>query len=155
MDGCYTIAWPSLIRFFSLKPITLDRFAVALSGICILHCLFAPVALTLLPILSMSAVVEDLIFHELMLWLVLPTSIIALILGCRKHRKISILLSGFVGLSILTLVAVWGHDVMTFNSEKIATSAAGLLLAFSHFLNYRACQSIICGDENCQSKHHH
>ena len=138
-----------------MKTSTFDKFAVMLSGICILHCLLAPVLLTLLPILSVSAFVEDLVFHKLMLWLVLPTSAIALVLGCRKHRDFSILLTGAAGMLMLILIAFWAHSLLSANGEKIATTAAGLLLAFSHYLNYRACNSISCDDQDCQSKHHH
>ena len=138
-----------------MKTSTFDKFAVMLSGICILHCLLAPVVLTLLPILSVSAFVEDLVFHKLMLWLVLPTSAIALVLGCRKHRDFSILLTGAAGMLMLILIAFWAHSLLSANGEKIATTAAGILLAFSHYLNYRACNSISCDDQDCQSKHHH
>ena len=138
-----------------MKTSTFDKFAVMLSGICILHCLLAPVLLTLLPILSVSAFVEDLVFHKLMLWLVLPTSAIALVLGCRKHRDFSILLTGAAGMLMLILIAFWAHSLLSANGEKIATTAAGILLAFSHYLNYRACNSISCDDQDCQSKHHH
>lgn len=138
-----------------MKSAAFDRFAVILSGICILHCLLAPVLLTLLPILSISAFVEDLVFHQLMLWLVLPTSAVALVLGCRKHRKPMILITGAVGMLMLIIVAFWGHSIMMVSYEKVATTAAGLLLAFSHYLNYKACQDLICNDQNCQTDHHH
>lgn len=138
-----------------MKSAAFDRFAVILSGICILHCLLAPVLLTLLPILSISAFVEDLVFHQLMLWLVLPTSAVALVLGCRKHRKPMILITGAVGMLMLIIVAFWGHSIMMVAYEKVATTAAGLLLAFSHYLNYKACQDLICNDQNCQTDHHH
>lgn len=120
-----------------------------------MHCLLAPVLLTLLPILSISAFVEDLVFHQLMLWLVLPTSAVALVLGCRKHRKPMILITGAVGMLMLIIVAFWGHSIMMVSYEKVATTAAGLLLAFSHYLNYKACQDLICNDQNCQTDHHH
>ena len=138
-----------------MKSAAFDRFAVILSGICILHCLLAPVLLTLLPILSISAFVEDLVFHQLMLWLVLPTSAVALVLGCRKHRNPVILITGAVGMLMLIIVAFWGHSIMMVAYEKLATTAAGLLLAFSHYLNYKACQDLICNDQNCQTDHHH
>ncbi len=138
-----------------MKSASFDRFAILLSGVCVLHCLFAPVLLTLLPILSISAFVEDLVFHQLIPWLVLPTSAIALVLGCRKHQKVSIMISGAIGMSLLFIVAFWGHDSMSVIAEKIATTAAGLLLAFSHYLNYQACQSVSCHNQSCATDHHH
>jgi len=38
------------------------------------HCLIAPIVITLLPIFSFSAMVDDLLFHKLLLWVVLRES---------------------------------------------------------------------------------
>lgn len=133
----------------------LDRFAIVLSGICLVHCLLAPILLTLLPIFSLSVMIEEVVFHKLMLWIVVPTSVVALMIGCRKHRRWPIAISGGLGIAILFLVAFLGHDHLSVSVEKIATSIGGLILALSHYLNYRACQSITCNSSNCASEHHH
>jgi peptidoglycan/LPS O-acetylase OafA/YrhL len=90
-----------------------------------------------------------------MLWLILPTSILALFIGCRKHRRWSIACTAALGILILVAVAFFGHDWFGLLGEKIATTVAGIILALSHYLNFRACQSISCSDKNCASKHHH
>lgn len=133
----------------------LDKLAIMLSGICLVHCLVVPIVMTLLPILSISALVDDVLFHQLVLWVVLPISALALIIGCRKHRKPLIIASGVIGLSILVVVAFLGHSVLGETYEKVATSVGGLVLAFSHYLNYRECQAITCTSSNCSSDHHH
>lgn len=138
-----------------LNSTSLDKFAILLSGVCLLHCLITPVMVTLLPIISLSAFVEDLLFHKLMLWLVLPTSVIALFLGCRKHKQWLIPATGALGMAILIAVAFFGHDWFGLTGEKIATSVGGLVLALSHYFNFRACQSVTCSDTNCATKHHH
>jgi len=138
-----------------LNSTTLDKFAILLSGVCFLHCLFTPVLVTMLPILSLSVVVEDLLFHQLMLWVVLPTSLVALFLGCRKHKKLSIVATGAVGMSILIAVAIFGHDWFGITAEKVVTTIGGLVLALSHYLNYQACKSVTCSDANCAQDHHH
>lgn len=137
------------------KSTSLDKFAILLSGVCLLHCLITPVVVTLLPIFSLTVFFEDLLFHQLMLWIVLPTSVVALFLGYRKHKNLSIVATGLVGMSILLVVAVFGHDWFGVNTEKFITSLGGLVLALSHYLNYRACQNITCSDKNCSSQHHH
>lgn len=132
----------------------LDRLAIWLSGVCVLHCLLAPILITLVPIFS-SNVLEDILFHQLMLYLVLPTSTIALLIGCRKHRDWLILGTGTLGMLLLVSTALFGHDYLSVVHEKIATSVAGIILAASHILNYRACQQLTCDDDNCGSTHHH
>jgi hypothetical protein len=138
-----------------IKSTFLDRLSIAFSGICIVHCLLTPIALTILPILTLSSFVEDLLFHQLMLWLVLPSSSIALFIGCRKHRNFRIAASGILGMLVLVLVAFLGHQILSPTSEKVLTSVGGLILAYSHFLNYRACQTHPCEDDNCPTVHHH
>jgi len=138
-----------------IQSTTLDKIGIFLSGVCLVHCLITPVIVTLVPILSLSLSIEHLMFHTLMLWLVLPTSCIALFLGCRKHKKISIAITGIVGMLILISVALFGHDLYGHDKEKIVTTIGGLIIAASHYLNYRACQSITCSSKNCATDHHH
>jgi len=138
-----------------IKSTTLDKIGIFLSGVCLLHCLITPIIVTLVPILSVSVAVEHLLFHTLMLWLVLPTSCIALFLGCRKHKKLSIALTGIIGMLVLITAATFGHDHLSETGEKITVTIGGLIIAASHYLNYRACQSITCADKNCATDHHH
>jgi len=138
-----------------LNSTRFDKFAILLSGACLVHCLLTPVFVTLMPIVSSSSLIEDILFHQLMLWAVLPTSFIALFLGCRKHKQFFIAGSGALGLSILVAVAFFGHEWFGITGEKIATSVGGLVLALSHYLNYRACQNTTCEDRNCSTEHHH
>lgn len=137
------------------NSIKLDKFAILLSGVCLLHCLLTPVIVTLAPIISTAVFIDDALFHKLMLWLVLPTSVLALFLGCRKHKKLTIAGTGGLGIAIVIGVAFFGHDLFGLNGEKMATSIGGIVLAFSHYLNFRACQSITCESKNCATKHHH
>jgi len=138
-----------------LNSNTLDKVAILLSGACLIHCLVTPVLLTMLPILSSSILVEDAVFHQVLLWIVLPISCIALLVGCRKHKRASIVVTGAIGLGILVIVAFFGHDWFGITGEKVATSLGGMVLALSHFLNYRACQTTTCSDSNCSTEHHH
>lgn len=138
-----------------LNSINFDKFAILLSGVCLIHCLLTPVLVTIAPIITSSSLAEDLLFHQLMLWAVLPTSFIALFLGCRKHKQLIIAGTGALGLSILVMVAFFGHDWLGVVGERVATSIGGLALALSHYLNYRACQNTTCQDKNCSTEHHH
>jgi hypothetical protein len=138
-----------------LSSTTLDKFAVFLSGVCVVHCLVTPIILTLLPVLAVSVAVEDVLFHQAILWLVLPTSCIALFIGCRKHKDRLIAGSGIVGMLLLVFIAFFAHDLLSPLQEKIATSLAGLILAYSHLRNYKACQNRTCDDDNCAAEHHH
>lgn len=126
--------------------ITLDKLAISLSLICAVHCLLLPVALVMLPTL-IATQLEDDHFHQWMLLAALPTSLIALTSGCRRHLKFSVMAMGLMGLSILTLTAFFGHTLLGETGEKIASLLGASLIALSHFRNHILCKRLQCGCE--------
>jgi len=121
----------------------LDRLAIILSGTCMVHCLLLPVVITLFPIVQGSLLEEE-SFHALFLLLVVPTSVIALSIGCSKHKDLRTIALGVSGLGILTFAAFWGHDWIGYDGERIMATIGGAILATSHILNYRLCRSQDC-----------
>ena len=125
----------------------LDTAAVFLSGVCMLHCLALPIALTILPIVNVTLVDES-TFHLLMVAVILPVSVIALTIGCRQHKDKLTLILGSVGLVILTLTAIFGHNLLGLTGERIVTSIGGLILAAAHIQNYSCCRIDYCAHEH-------
>ena len=125
----------------------LDAIAVVLSGVCVLHCLALPLLLTISPILNVTLLSET-VFHVLLLAFILPTSVIALTIGCRSHKDRITLVLGALGLSILTITAFFGHQLVGLTGERILTSFGGLILASAHIQNYRCCRR-----DNCNHDH--
>ncbi len=115
---------------------TLDALALSLSGLCMIHCLALPLALTLFPIFA-SALVDDALFHAVLYLAVLPTSCLAFVLGYRHHRDPMLIAIGGAGLFILGFAAVFGHDLFGHSGERLVTSLGGLVLAAAHVINYR------------------
>ena len=124
----------------------LDGMAVFFSGTCMLHCLILPMMVTLFPIIQ-SSLLEEKYFHLIMLVFILPTSLIALSLGCRRHKDQITVALGTIGLVILSVTAVWGHSLFGFTGERIVTTIGGLILASAHIQNYRCCQNADCEHE--------
>lgn len=124
----------------------LDGFAVILSAACMVHCLLLPLALTVFPMMQGTMVDEEQ-FHLIMLFFILPSSLIALTIGCRKHKDTLTLALGATGLIILALTALFGHDWFGFLGERIATTVAGVILAGAHFRNFRCCRAADCHHE--------
>ncbi len=121
----------------------LDKTAVVLSAICLLHCLALPVLLTLLPVVNIVLLSEH-VFHGMMLAFILPVSVVALSIGCREHKNITTIVLGVSGLAILTFCAIWGHDLLGMTGERIVTSVGGITLALAHIQNYRVCRRNNC-----------
>lgn len=121
----------------------LDRLAIGMSGLCVLHCLVTPVLLILIPVLA-STIVADETFHKILLVFVLPASSLALLLGCRRHKDWIVLSLGALGLTQLAVIAFVGHELLGETGETAATVVSSLVLAVSHFRNHRLCRSDGC-----------
>jgi hypothetical protein len=114
----------------------LDRIAISLSSICIVHCLAMPVLVAILPVVAIT-IGSDGHFHALMLWLVVPTSAIGFSLGYRVHGKPGIVVSGALAVAVLAVVAFWGHGAWDPTFEVAVNVAASIGLAATHWQNFR------------------
>ena len=79
-----------------------------------------------------------------MLALILPASLAALTIGCRRHRDHTTIALGAAGLLTLTITALMGHQLFGYLGERIATTMGGLILASAHIQNYRCCRKVNC-----------
>ena len=70
-----------------------DHVAIALSTICIVHCLAVPVVVALLPVVALTYGLNDAAFHTLMLWFVVPSSVLGFAFGYHAHRGAMIVLA--------------------------------------------------------------
>ena len=127
---------------------TLDGVAISISAVCVLHCLLAPLAVLAFPIIGSSLWASH-EFHAWLLVLILPSSALALYLGCREHRSGSVLGLGLAGMGVLIVAAALGPEVLTELGEVLVTGAGGTLLAISHVLNYRRCRALRCEERAC------
>jgi len=114
-----------------------DHVAIALSAICLVHCLALPVIVAVLPIAAISFG-EDQHFHGLMLWLVVPTSVVGFGLGYRLHHRNGVIAAGAAGVALLAAAAVYGHTVWPEAAEVLVSVAGSLLLGGAHWQNFRA-----------------
>jgi hypothetical protein len=121
----------------ALQPVA-DRFSMGLSLACAAHCLLTPVLLAIVP--SVAALgLENEAFHLWIVIVVIPMSIFALTLGCKKHKRYQVLIFGIFGISLL-IAALMIHDVIGGSGEKILTSVGAAFVATGHWFNFRLCR---------------
>ena len=116
-----------------------DRTAVGLSTLCALHCLAVPLAMTLYPP-AIAMGLGDEAFHLWLLVGVVPVSVMALTLGCRKHRNIFVPGIGALGILVLVAAVFFGHDLVGEWGERLMTLIGASLLAASHIRNFSLCR---------------
>ena len=127
---------------------TADKAAVVLSLACAMHCLVLPVALVVLPSLATLPLTDE-SFHQLLLMGVIPISLLAMAMGCRRHRSGLVASTCLIGLALLLFAALFGHDLLGEAGEKLFTLLGSACLVFGHIQNYKRCQKTECKEDGC------
>ncbi|SET25046.1 MerC domain-containing protein [Thalassotalea agarivorans] len=122
-----------------LLSTSLDKWAISFSMLCVLHCLAVPLLLILVPSMSVLPL-ENEAFHIGMVIAVIPTSLFALTLGCKKHKRKDLLAYGLVGLSLLVIALAFGESHLGELGEKTLTVIGALIIAAAHLRNFSLCQ---------------
>ncbi|MCZ6640498.1 MAG: MerC domain-containing protein [Gammaproteobacteria bacterium] len=116
----------------------LDRAAIWLSGICLVHCLAIPFAVLALPVIGDHLLDSETMVHWLLLAPAVPVSIVSLWSGYRRHDYPIGLLIGACGLSLMFI----GVSHLIDRSYEIPLTIAGAtLVTIAHGLNMRRLRS--------------
>ena len=152
-----------------LQGLVLDRFGVALSTLCAIHCLAAPLVLLLAP--GLLDWWEHPLAHILPAAVILPVAAYALGRGAMRHRNGSVIVLGIAGLGLVSTALVMqglpgdacaapgttgdvpsccadpgASDGVLFglSATTLLSAAGGLSLALAHLANIRCCTKHQC-----------
>ena len=120
-----------------------NKAAIGLSIACSIHCLALPIAVVLIPTIATLPIANE-AFHFWFWVFAVPASVIALSMGCKKHRNVKVLTAGAMGITLLTASTFVGHDLFGELGEKIMTVVASLFIVTSHIFNHRLCRLNQC-----------
>jgi len=113
----------------------LDRTAIAMSALCVVHCLTLPLLIIMAPFLGQFFEGH---FHAQLLVVALPVSTGALALGYRRHRNSRIIIAGIAGMALLTIGGTVMHSQFGIIADRVFTITGAIILAGSHWFNSRA-----------------
>lgn len=120
-----------------------DKLSITLSLACMIHCLLMPSFLILTSgFLALS--IDNELIHRVFLIIVLPVSLYALITGYQNHKILSYLYLGISGLWLLFFAVFFGEGVFGEFAEKSLTLIGSIIVATSHYKNYKACKELAC-----------
>lgn len=122
---------PITLRSYLLSG-RIDRLAMALSGMCVAHCLGTAVLLGVLA--SAGGIFANPLFHEVGLVLAIALGAIALGHGALVHGFMMPAAIGSLGLGIMTGAMTLDHGWQ----ESAYTLIGVAILALGHDLNHRA-----------------
>ena len=109
-----------------------DRLAVGLSGLCLVHCLASAVFVAMLA--SAGGMLLHPIFHEVGLVIAILLGIVALGRGIFEHGFMMPSAIGGLGLGVMAGALTLPHD----GGEALYTIIGVAILALGHDLNRRA-----------------
>ena len=112
----------------------LDHAAIALSGLCLIHCLLLPIIIVGLPLLAQFNAAH---FHAQILIVVVPVSLFAFTLGYRHHGNKAIVAWGAAGIAILFIAGTVAHANYGVLADSLLTMAGSVVLATAHYRNNR------------------
>jgi FtsH-binding integral membrane protein len=120
-----------------------DKLSITLSLACMIHCLLMPSFLILTSgFLALS--IDNELIHKAFLIIVFPVSLYALITGYQNHKILSYLYLGISGLWLLFFAVFFGEGVFGEFAEKSLTLIGSIIVATSHYKNYKACKELAC-----------
>ena len=102
----------------------LDRIAIVLSGLCLLHCLALPIALLLAPFFADWLAATETQLHWILLGLAAPVSAFAWWRGYAVHHNAFTVAIGLVGLSLMLV----GVSHLAGAGAEIALTVVGVTL---------------------------
>jgi len=115
-------------------PTRMDRFAIMLSGLCLVHCLVIPVVAILAPALTSMVLGTETVVHWIFLGLAVPTSCWALLRGFKRRHNRAALLTGLAGLALMFL----GVSHLLDPSLEVPLTLVGVsMVVVAHMLNLR------------------
>jgi uncharacterized membrane protein YfcA len=110
-----------------------------------IHCVASVAGLFAIGLLSVVGGVDEL-FHQALLALIVPVSVLAMVAGYRRHRRRKVLLPGLLALIALCLLTAFEAALHNTLWEPLLTSLVGICLVATHVGNIRACKE-------CESHH--
>ena len=125
---------PHVVLQLSIATTRIDRIAMGLSGLCVVHCLATTVLLALVS--AAGGALGAPIVHEVGLTLAMILGAVALGRGVVEHGFMMPSAVGGLGLGVMAGALTLPHD----GSEALLTVAGVLVLALGHRLNALAAE---------------
>jgi hypothetical protein len=119
----------------TLPSSLIDRVAIGLSGLCLLHCM---AGFLLFAVFALTGDWLDHRVHMIGLALAMPLAAVALWRGWRQHGRSDIGLIGLMGLVVMAVSLAIRHGEL---AEMLVSMAGVSLLALAHWCNLRALRS--------------
>ena len=138
----YKVEWDMFAQLIDAQKVS-DKVSIGISALCLLQCLLFPSFMVLLSSFISVSLNSELI-HYMLLFLVVPVSSFALIVGLNNHKNSFIFFIGLLGLAILVSALLIELPITIISGEILLTIIGSILITFSHYKNYKLCDHLEC-----------
>ena len=138
----YKVEWDMFAQLIDAQKVS-DKVSIGISALCLLHCLLFPSFMVLLSSFISVSLNSELI-HYMLLFLVVPVSSFALIVGLNNHKNSFIFFIGLLGLAILVSALLIELPITIISGEILLTIIGSILITSSHYKNYKLCDHLEC-----------
>ena len=123
-----------------------DFAGVAISTICILHCIAVPLVLVLFPAIGSALVPHHDQTHAFLLIFIVGVAGFAFFTGYKVHGQKKPIIWMSVGVIIVTYATIFAHDHIGHKWEPIVAILGSLALMRAHILNHKCkeCEAHTC-----------
>ena len=123
--------------------LTTDKLAGSVSLVCALQCLFMPsFFIATSGLVSLS--IDNEFVHSIILFIAVPVSLFALLLGLENHKSKLIFLIGMLGLVVLVAAFLFAKTFFGENEEILFTVLGSMMVIYAHYQNHQTCKEIQC-----------
>ncbi|MGA9667729.1 MAG: MerC domain-containing protein [Terracidiphilus sp.] len=120
-----------------------DQIGVWTSTLCVIHCLFAPVVLSLSAVSAHFLPSEERT-HRTLAIVIAALGAIALVKGYRMHGPSRVLWLMLVGLGFIFGGAWWGDRLPSHGAEVFVTLVGSGFMIAAHRINHTFCRDCSC-----------
>ncbi len=108
-----------------------------LSGLCLVHCIVLPALAALVPLFASEYFADEHV-HLWLLVAVVPTSLMALGFGYRRHHHGLLVGCGLIGLGLIAFAALGRNaGIVSDSGDRLFSVTGGVILALVHLRNFR------------------
>lgn len=120
-----------------------DQLGIGLSLLCTIHCLALPFGLMFFPLLAQYFLTHPLI-HLVLALLIIPSGAYAFIQGYKNHSSKWVLITGLVGLGVLSLAIILFHVLKIRFPEVPVVMFGSIALLTAHIANLHKNKNCLC-----------
>jgi hypothetical protein len=124
-------------------PHLADRIGIWTSTLCVVHCLFTPILLSISTVLAHFLPSEEVVNRSLAV-AIAAIGAVALLRGFRRHRRARVLSFSGVGLTFIFSAAWWADSLPHHWMNVTITFVGSALMITAHRLNHTFCRGCSC-----------